>query len=204
LLKVTFKILLLLSVVSFFMIANGTTRAGEITTLPLNSSLTDISGAMIGGKTKKPLSIGVYDTSGSAIRTDSLAALQIQLTRDFCPYYMPRCVTLISNMNPKPAMRLYIVNRPLVSEGIPSNGYHWYDAHGPYGFVTVSNNCPLSICASHELMEMLSDPLGTGREICDGLKEGYLIENQWVVDFRMPPKYHETFCNSPAMAGVCH
>jgi hypothetical protein len=43
--------------------------------------------------------------------------------------------------------------------------------------VTTANGCPISVCAGHEMMDMLSDPhpVVQSHEVCNNLLEGYDI-----------------------------
>lgn len=108
--------------------------------------------------------------------------LQTFLSRDFCPYY--HCSYPI---------RLFVTDKALPGD---VNGYHSFDADGPYAVVTTFHNCPLTLCAAHEIGEMESDPFTNdkSREVFDGQRGTYLIDGEPFPNFRLPGD--KTFCDT--------
>lgn len=150
-----------------------------------------------------PVEIGVYNQStlpDSAV-IDALAAVQVQLDRDYMPaFHVHRARVLTFNASPRPRLRLYIVDG-LLGARHTFAGFHFVDRYGPYAMV--SSSFLLSILISHEVLEMLNNPRAAAHhaEICDGLRGSYYINGLQVVDFRFPPKMKQTFCG--ANEGIC-
>jgi hypothetical protein len=140
------------------------------------------------------------------------AALQIQVTRDFAPIWgVSANVTPFFSLDHVPVgyMALVLAARP----PIKTHGVHYAAGGRPFALVKYENlKHPgnWSVTASHELLEMLSDPWGTrvmpGRaltakddsteqveyllEVCDPCQTStYLIDGVLVSDFVTPDFY---------------
>lgn len=158
----------------------------------------------------RPLPIGIYIRRSATIDPialqASVAAVQIQLNRDFDQYYLRRGALLVIGRKPAPSMRVFVTDRPLWKFHEWVDGYHWYDEKGPYAVVTTNSiygPVDLTSILSHEILEMVADPLADGREIVDGLGRFYHINGFQVNDFRLPHQGGD-FCSIPSMFEVCY
>jgi hypothetical protein len=167
-----------------------------------------------------PINVAVVPHGDPVIKDDDAindltrvtAALQIQVTRDFAPIWgVTANVTPFFSMEHVPVgyMVLVLAARPRIK----THGVHYAAGGRPFALVKYENlKHPgnWSLTASHELLEMLSDPWGTrvmpGRaleskddsieqveyllEVCDPCqKSTYLIDGVLVSDFVTPDFY---------------
>jgi hypothetical protein len=115
-------------------------------------------------------------------------ALQIQLDRDFTPIWGRRAqVSALAPSEPTPASAwpIRIVDAPVGGLGI-----HLDRAHRPYAQVKPTSDW--SVTASHELLEMLADPLGNHfihAPDIDPKSDGHLV--QYLVEVGDPCEIYE-------------
>jgi hypothetical protein len=114
-----------------------------------------------------------------------VAAVQQQLDRDFRQYYLLKRPIQLS-IGRGHGWRVVVTDRPLHIGKTTVAGYHGFNAAGvPFARVSTWEGSP-SWVMSHEIMEMITDPLCDGREICDGLKARYDVGGLPVSNFRLP------------------
>jgi hypothetical protein len=135
-----------------------------------------------------PLRIRIEDQARSVSRDDLNAivgAVQEQLDRDFRQYYLvSRPIEL--SVGRGHGWRVIVTDKPLHIGKVTVAGYHDLNAAGiPFARVGTSEGST-SWVMSHEIMEMVTDPLCDKHEICDGLKSRYDINGLPVSDFRLP------------------
>lgn len=84
---------------------------------------------------------------------------------------------------------VYIVSDPSAACMEPAGGCHSTTqatmTEGRQPFAVVGTTA-LSFVLSHEVLEMMADPMGTGVEICDSAEYAYMIGDQQVADFILP------------------
>jgi hypothetical protein len=67
-----------------------------------------------------------------------------------------------------------------------------HDVGSPIGFADAAAGPLQALTVSHETLEMLADPLGTGTEVCDpveGLSDAYQLDGLTVSDFALPANF---------------
>jgi hypothetical protein len=168
-----------------------------------------------------PINVAVVPHGDPVIKEDDAindltrvtAALQIQVTRDFAPIWgVSANVTPFLSLDHVPVGYMVLV---LAAEApIKTHGVHYAAGGRPFAlvkYVNLRDPGNWSLAASHELLEMLSDPWGnrvvTGRaieatgesqvqqveyllEVCDPCQEStYLIDGVLVSDFVTPDYY---------------
>ncbi len=135
-----------------------------------------------------PLRIHIVNRSGSLSQADenaAVAAVQEQIDRDFRRYYLVKRPIQLS-IGRGHGWRVVVTDRPLHIDKTTVAGYHGLNAAGvPFARVSTWEGSP-SWVMSHEIIEMITDPLCDGREICDGLKARYDVGGLPVSDFRLP------------------
>lgn len=117
-----------------------------------------------------------------------VAALQIQVTRDFRQfYYHRRTITLTTTHEPG-AWELHVTANPVYLNGRQVDGYH--QGHRAFAWAPANRGAPTGIMG-HELLEMLANPTGAGHEICDAwVNHWYFINGLFVPDFGVPGGGH--------------
>ena len=124
--------------------------------------------------------------SVSAVQFEAVvAALQIQLDRDFSTYYFGKHVLVVGTALPN-ASSVTITDDPIFYEGTRVSGYHSIAARVPFAVATTIKGTT-SLILGHELLEMLADPDLKGTEIVDQwVTRWYYINGLPVVDFALP------------------
>jgi hypothetical protein len=114
-----------------------------------------------------------------------VAALQIQLDRDFSAHYFGKHKLVIGTALPN-ASSVTITDGPIFYEATRVSGYHSIAKEVPFAFATTIKGTP-SLILGHELLEMLADPDLNGAEIVDKwVTRWYYINGLPVVDFALP------------------
>lgn len=140
----------------------------------------------------------------------AVAALQIQVSRDFAPIYGADATlqwVAAGQTPPRGSWQLIVAD---TSDQVGALGYHEMTSDGrPIGYCfaksTIADGASWSVCLSHELLEMLADPYidrtvivdqpdGSENvymyEVCDAVESdalGYPIDGVLVSDFVLPP-----------------
>jgi hypothetical protein len=141
--------------------------------------------------------------AGLGVNLDALvAALQVQVDRDFTPRWGILCKVVRAQSIPKGAWAIVILDDP---DEPNAAGYHDLTPDGlPLSKVFVATG-DVSVTASHELLEMLVDPAincgcqqadqktWVALEVCDAVEETtYKIDGVTVSNFVLP-SYFEPF-----------
>ncbi|PHR00093.1 MAG: hypothetical protein COB29_16245, partial [Sulfitobacter sp.] len=106
------------------------------------------------------------------------AALQIQISRDFSPIWgIDGTVSAFNSLEDLPAGFWPMVIRDDI--GINGSGIHLDHNKKPFGLVKATNSWPLT--ASHEVLEILADPMGNRMRTAHSIKPDqglveYLVE----------------------------
>jgi hypothetical protein len=131
------------------------------------------------------------------------AALQTQVSRDFSPIWgVDATVSAFDQLGDLPSGFWPMIIKDDI--GFNAGGIHLDKNKKPFGLVSATNNW--SLTASHEVLEILADPLGNRTqialsiikdqglveylvEVCDpseAAKYGYQINGVWLSDFYTP------------------
>jgi hypothetical protein len=131
-------------------------------------------------------------------------ALQTQINQHFRLYYYQQREIKISMTRTLGCWPLVIQDGPMYlmwfGRRYAAAGYHVVVGGRPYARVT-TYNFTLSMIMDHELLEMLADPSGRGREIVDDwVNHFYQVETNgrsvWVNDFALPLAVGGDFCGT--------
>lgn len=123
-----------------------------------------------------------------------VAAIQVQVHRDFAPAWGIDANLTISSAPEVSAYRVILKDD---ADDPNALGYHLLDNNIPEASIfcrpTIDDGDTVSSVLSHEILEMLADPLTTRMsgqwicEVCDPCEStGYLIDNVAVSNFVMP------------------
>ena len=160
------------------------------------------------------ITVGVVNQSSQITREQALeaiGALQIQVSRDFAPVWGQNCTLQLFDDATKVPSGAWLLALLDDSDQADALGYHDFTSSGqPIGKVfvktTVDDGASWTVCASHELLEMLADPdivrcvflpsdqpgdqgILYAYEVCDAVEDdslGYGINNITVSDFVFP------------------
>ena len=160
---------------------------------------------------RSPLSIVLINKS--TVVTDMAVlkcadALNVQLNRDFSPYWGIDGTVFAAKVQPVGALPCYILDN---SDQANALGYHDNDPKlGPFGRVFAKTDQQLglnwTVTASHEVLEMAADPFVfstvqvnnttfTALEVCDAVeadRDGYMTNGVWVSNFLTPAWFDVT------------
>jgi hypothetical protein len=151
----------------------------------------------------QPLQVCVVNQSAlvanSSIET-IIVGLQTEIDQAFRKYYYLQRQIHLSTVQTRGCWPLYIVDGSRRAFGYAASGWHWVANGRPYAVVTTYQTT-LSLIIGNELLEMLGDPSGRGREICDDwVTYFWQINGVWVPDFALPGKRGRHFCGT---VGYC-